>query len=187
MKTLIPAYYLIICSSLIAGCVTSPPPGISVARALCEIKVGFLKDEANFPGQKIGVIPSTISVELVVEATKTSKGQLELGLAMPTTQTTAGALFAREKGFKNTSTITVNFVNPLTLAQSTIAGKSSPSDISPPRWFNDSHFTTSKDAFETIKSLERNPLKADASSDGAAKASTAEKQNFDCSSLDRAA
>jgi hypothetical protein len=171
MKTLLSAGTATLVAMLVTGC-ASPPPAISVARALCEIKMGFIKDEAHFPNTKIGVIPSTISIELVVEATKTSKGQLELGLARASTPTTAGLLFNNDREHKNKSTITINFVNRLTLDQNTIAGRS--------KDFHPNHSTEfSAEAGSLIDSLF-----PDAQRPG--KESGEPNYNFDCASLDKA-
>lgn len=165
---------------LVSGC-ASPPPGISVARALCEIKLGFIKDEANFPNKKIGVIPSTISIELVVEATQTSKGQVELGLARASTPTTVGLLFSKDREFKNQSTITINFVNRLTLEQSTIAGKSGSSNQENSREFSGEAGGLMDDLFpERQKSPSAN-------GSSSTKTSAESNKNFDCASLDRTA
>ncbi len=113
-------------TAILAGCCQKPidpAPQVNLEAALRDIKRSFQNVEADKSTDKVGVIPAEITVTLEIEATKTRKGEVSILLARPSTSSTIGPSYSEENVGHKANTITIKFVNPLTLTNDNLATK----------------------------------------------------------------
>jgi hypothetical protein len=113
-------------TAILAGCCQKPidpAPQVNLQAALLDIKKSFQNAEADKSSEKVGVIPAEITVTLEIEATQTKKGEVSILLARPSTSSTVGPSYSEENVGRKANTITIKFINPLTLTSDTLATK----------------------------------------------------------------